>query len=145
MLRIAKSTPGVLDLSPVKDEHGIPVTLIGPSHRDVPDHEGNNPVLERVVELKWVTVSKVPVETSDGTVLEASSGLEQEPDPLPVLDEAPLDPAPATEPGPPALAEPASASSNLDSQSSDQTSMMSVPDAVPSPTAKSERKSSRRA
>ncbi len=61
MLRIAKSTPGVLDLSAVKDEHGLPVTLIGPSHRDVPDHEGDNPVLQRIVELGWVTMFPVPL------------------------------------------------------------------------------------
>ncbi len=67
MLRIAKSTPGVLDLSAVKDEHGIPVTLIGPSHRDVPDHEEDNPILQRIAELGWVTVSRVPVGTSDET------------------------------------------------------------------------------
>lgn len=65
MLRIAKSTPGVLDLSAVKDEHGLPVTLIGPSHQDVPDHERDNPVLQRIVELGWVTLSRVPIATSD--------------------------------------------------------------------------------
>lgn len=65
MLRITKNTPGVLDLSAVKDEHGLPVTLVGPSHRDVPDHEGDNPVLQRIVELGWVTVSAVPVEISN--------------------------------------------------------------------------------
>jgi cytoskeletal protein RodZ len=65
MLRIAKSTPGVLDLSAVKDEHGLPVTLIGASHRDVPDHEGDNPVLQRIVELGWVTMSPVPLAVPD--------------------------------------------------------------------------------
>ncbi len=61
MLRIAKSTPGVLDLSAVKDEYGLPVTLIGASYRDVPDHEESNPVLQRIVELGWVTVSHAPL------------------------------------------------------------------------------------
>ena len=62
MLRIAKTTPGILDLSQVKDDRGLPVTLSGPSHRDVPDHEQDNPVLQRVINARWVTVSKVPVE-----------------------------------------------------------------------------------
>jgi len=64
MLRIAKTSPGVLDLSAVKDEFGLPVILNGPSHRDVPDHEESNPVLQRVVEVQWVTLTSVPIEAS---------------------------------------------------------------------------------
>jgi len=62
MLRIAKTSPGVLDLSAVKDEHGLPVVLNGPSHRDVPDHEESNPVLQRVVAVQWVTLARLPVD-----------------------------------------------------------------------------------
>lgn len=79
MLRIAKSTPGVLDLSAVKDEHGLPVTLIGPSHRDVPDHEGDNLVLQRIVELGWVTLSRVPIATSDEAPPAESDALDPPP------------------------------------------------------------------
>lgn len=61
MLRIAKTSPGVLDLSAVNDEFGLPVVLNGPSHRDIPDHEGSNPVLQRVEAAQWVTVTKLPV------------------------------------------------------------------------------------
>jgi hypothetical protein len=61
MLRITKTSPGVLDLSAVKDELGLPVILNGPSHRDVPDHEENNPVLQSVVTAQWVTVARLPV------------------------------------------------------------------------------------
>jgi hypothetical protein len=70
MLRIAKSSPGVLDLSSVKDEFGLPVTLNGESYRDVPDHELDNPVLQRVRDMQWVTVTKLPVapETNESTV-----------------------------------------------------------------------------
>lgn len=64
MLRITKHNPGVLDLSAVKDEHGIPVTLNGVSHRDVPDHEEHNPILQRVVDLRWVTLTRLPVTVS---------------------------------------------------------------------------------
>jgi hypothetical protein len=64
MLRIAKSSPGILDLSAVKDEFGLPVTLNGESHRDVPDHEEDNPVLQRVRDMQWVTVTRLPVEAS---------------------------------------------------------------------------------
>lgn len=109
MLRIAKTTPGVLDLSAVKDEHGIPVTLVGPSHRDVPDHEESNPVLRRIVELRWVTVSKVSVEMPDGPASGTSSDLEPASDPLPpslepVPDAPPQsDPAVVAEPDPPAF------------------------------------------
>lgn len=62
MLRIAKTSPGVLDLSAVNDEFGLPVILNGPSHRDVPDHEESNPVLQRVVAVQWVTLTRVPVD-----------------------------------------------------------------------------------
>lgn len=62
MLRIAKTSPGVLDLSAVKDEHGLPVILNGPSHRDVPDHEESNPVLQRIVAVQWVTLARLPVD-----------------------------------------------------------------------------------
>ncbi len=62
MLRIAKTSPGVLDLSAVKDESGLPVILNGPSHRDVPDHEEENPVLQRVVAVQWVTLTRLPVD-----------------------------------------------------------------------------------
>jgi hypothetical protein len=65
MLRIAKTSPGVLDLSAVKDEHGLPVVLNGPSHRDVPDREGSNPVLQRVVAAQWVTLARLPVDVPD--------------------------------------------------------------------------------
>lgn len=81
MLRIAKNTPGVLDLSAVHDEHGIPVTLIGPSHRDVPDNEENNPVLQRVVELRWVTMTRLSVTSSDDTA--ETINTTQSPDVLP--------------------------------------------------------------
>jgi hypothetical protein len=112
MLRIAKTTPGVLDLSAVKDEHGIPVTLVGPSHRDVPDHEENNPVLQRIVELRWVTVSKVSVEMPDSPASGTSSGLEPASDPPPPslapVPDAPSQPDPAVvaEPDPPAFDSP---------------------------------------
>lgn len=76
MLRITKSTPGVLDLSAVKDEHGVPVTLNGVSHRDVPDHEENNPVLQRIVELRWVSVSPVPLGVVDDLPVSTSAGAE---------------------------------------------------------------------
>jgi len=61
MLRISKDSLGVLDLSQVKDEHGHPVILSGKSHRDVPDHEMNNEILQRVVDAGWVTVKKLSV------------------------------------------------------------------------------------
>lgn len=143
MLRIAKTTPGVLDLSAVKDEHGIPVTLIGPSYRDVPDHEESNPVLRRIVELRWVTVSKVSVETSNETASEVSS--DPNLDPVPD-DPPPSDPAMTAEPEFSVIAaEPSSASDNPDTQSDDQASATSVANVAPSPTVKPERKSSRRA
>lgn len=67
MLRIAKTSPGVLDLSAVNDEFGLPVILNGPSHRDVPDHEESNPVLQRVVAVQWVTLTRLPVDApADG-------------------------------------------------------------------------------
>lgn len=94
MLRITKSTPGVLDLSAVKDEHGLPVTLIGPSYRDVPDHEESNPVLQRIVELGWVTVKPVPLEvnetTNDVDVENSVPSIEQPPTLLdaPIADDA---------------------------------------------------------
>lgn len=59
MLRIEKISPGVLDLSAVRDEVGVPVVLNGPSYRDVPDHEQDNPVLQRVRDARWVTVTPV--------------------------------------------------------------------------------------
>lgn len=62
MLRIAKSSPGVLDLSAVKDEFGLPVVLNGASHRDVPDHEEDNPILRRVRDMQWVTVTHLPID-----------------------------------------------------------------------------------
>lgn len=157
MLRIAKTTPGVLDLSAVKDEHGIPVTLAGPSHRDVPDHEENNPVLRRIVELHWVTVSKVPVETPDEIAPEASSDPVSDvpPPPLdpvittePVPDvPPPLDPVITTEPEPPtAAAEPTPTNGNSDTRGDDQATAAaaSAIDVAPSPAVKPERKSSRR-
>lgn len=61
MLRIAKSSPGVLDLSAIKDELGIPVILNGASHRDVPDHEQDNPILQRVLDMQWITVTQLPI------------------------------------------------------------------------------------
>jgi hypothetical protein len=72
MLRIAKSSPGVLDLSAVKDEFGLPVTLNGESYRDVPDHEEDNPVLQRVRDMQWVTVTRLLVDASEERVVEAS-------------------------------------------------------------------------
>lgn len=67
MLRIAKSSPGILDLSAVKDESGLPVTLNGASHRDVPDHEEDNPILQRVRDMQWVTVTRLPVDVPEDT------------------------------------------------------------------------------
>lgn len=64
MLRITKTSPGVLDLSAVKDEFGLPVVLNGPSHRDVPDLEESNLVLQRVVEAQWVTLTRLPIDVA---------------------------------------------------------------------------------
>lgn len=72
MLRIAKSSPGVLDLSAVKDEFGLPVTLNGESYRDVPDHEEDNPILRRVRDMQWVTVTRLPINESEEQVAEAN-------------------------------------------------------------------------
>lgn len=148
MLRIAKSTPGVLDLSAVKDEHGLPVTLIGPSHRDVPDHEENNPVLQRVRELHWVTVSKVPVETSDDSTLNALSSLEPTPDSPLVLDAQPqaeLTPANDNPTPPAATADLTSVNGSSDAHSDSHASMTTnVTEVAPPPAVKSERKLSRR-
>lgn len=103
MLRIAKSTPGVLDLSAVKDEHGLPVTLIGPSHRDVPNHEESNPVLQRIVELGWVTIGPVPLEVAetaeDGAPVSIDDGQPPATEPPPPSDVSiPEDPQTSTEP-----------------------------------------------
>lgn len=152
MLRIAKTTPGVLDLSAVKDEHGIPVTLIGPSHRDVPDHEEGNPVLRRIVELRWVTVSKVPIETPDAEPasepdappqLDAVTVTESDP-PVVVAEPAPEPETPPQSDPPVAVAEPAPATDSPNTQSDNQAPTTSVVDVAPSPTVKPERKSSRR-
>ncbi len=148
MLRIAKNTPGVLDLSAVKDEQGLPVTLIGPSHRDVPDHEENNPVLQRVHELHWVTVSKVPVETPDDSTLNVLSELEPTSDSPPTPDEQPqAELTPANDnPAPPAAAtDLTSVNGSPDPHGDSQASMTAnVAEAAPPPTVKSERKPSRR-
>jgi hypothetical protein len=99
MLRIAKSSPGILDLSAVKDEFGLPVTLNGASHRDVPDHEQDNPVLQRILSMQWVTVTKLPLGEQTSEMSEAAA-------PVPASDDKPLTdeplgdvaPSPAVEP-----------------------------------------------
>lgn len=117
MLRIAKSSPGILDLSAVKDEHGLPVTLNGASYRDVPDHEEDNPVLQRVRAMQWVTVTKVPLAPSlDEASVPAEEFpqdpatqlvIEAEPEPPPVMGHEPatetspaVEHEPVTEPEP---------------------------------------------
>ena len=152
MLRIAKTTPGVLDLSAVKDEHGVPVTLIGPSHRDVPDHEESNPVLRRIVELRWVTVSKVPIETPDAEPASEPDAPPQldpvtvtESDPPAAVAEPTPEPEVSSQSDPPAaVAEPTPATGNPDAQSDNQAPTTSIVDVAPSPAVKPERKSSRR-
>lgn len=79
MLRIAKNSPGILDLSAIKDEFGLPVTLNGPSHRDVPDHEEDNPILQRVRDMQWVTVARLPIGGSEDPTVVAKTDVAGEP------------------------------------------------------------------